>query len=107
MDQTLREIGVSDLRVGKKIKAMASAFYGRIGAYDEALDSPDPARLTAALRRNVYAAVEPEADSVAALAAYVRRAEVAFAEVPFEQLLAGEVPAAAPPVRVATAQAKG
>jgi cytochrome b pre-mRNA-processing protein 3 len=35
MDQTLREMGVGDLSVGKKIKAMASSFYGRMQAYDE------------------------------------------------------------------------
>src|SRR3546814_5649296 len=42
MDQTLREIGVGDLSVGKKIKALASSFYGRVAAYEEGLDASDP-----------------------------------------------------------------
>ena len=34
MDQNLREMGVGDLAVGKRIKAMAKGFYGRLAAYD-------------------------------------------------------------------------
>jgi cytochrome b pre-mRNA-processing protein 3 len=97
MDQTLREIGISDLKVGKEIKYLAEAFYGRIGAYDAALDSPDAALLASALVRNVYAQVEPAAETVDALAAYVRRAEQALMEAPVEQLLKGEVALAALP----------
>ena len=90
MDQTLREIGISDLKVGKKIKEMASAFYGRIGAYDEAL-------LAAALQRNVYAQSEPAPEAVALLAAYVRRAEKALADAPAVDLFKGEVALATMP----------
>ena len=97
MDQTLREIGISDLKVGKKIKEMASAFYGRIGAYDEAIDSSDEALLAAALQRNVYAQSEPAPDAVALLAAYVRRAEKALADAPVADLFKGEVALAAMP----------
>lgn len=55
MDRNLREIGVGDLSVGKKIKKMASALYGRIGAYSTALVQPDPEKaLGEALKRNLY-----------------------------------------------------
>lgn len=91
MDQTLREIGISDLKVGKKIKEMASAFYGRIGAYDEALDSSDETLLSAALLRNVYAQSEPAPQAVARLAAYMRDAEKALADAPASDLFRGEV----------------
>ncbi len=37
MDQGMREAGVGDLGVSKKIRKMAEAFYGRAGAYDEVL----------------------------------------------------------------------
>ena len=42
MDMNLREMGVGDLSVGKKVKAMARAYYGRAKAYGEAL-APDAA----------------------------------------------------------------
>ena len=37
MDRSLREMGVSDIAVGKRVKHMAKAFYGRVAAYDEGL----------------------------------------------------------------------
>ena len=38
MDRSLREMGVGDLRVGRRVKTMVKAFYGRAAAYDAALD---------------------------------------------------------------------
>lgn len=102
MDLNLREMGVGDLSVGKRVKAMARAFYGRYKAYDAALDaegargpasdSPDSsATLEAALGRNVYGPHEPDRARLARLAAYVRAAEASLAGQPSESLLAGEV----------------
>ena len=34
MDRSLREIGVGDVSVGKKVRKMAEVFYGRVGAYE-------------------------------------------------------------------------
>ncbi|HCL48309.1 MAG TPA: hypothetical protein DHW86_02215, partial [Rhodobiaceae bacterium] len=42
MDQAMREAGVGDLGVGKKIRKMAQAYYGRAAAYDEALGKAAP-----------------------------------------------------------------
>ncbi|HEX7776830.1 MAG TPA: ubiquinol-cytochrome C chaperone family protein [Parvibaculum sp.] len=89
MDQTLREIGIGDLSVGKKIKTMAAAFYGRIAAYDAALADADPAALDQAIRRNVFAETEPKVDQVTVLAAYVRRAAAALAQQSDAALIAG------------------
>ncbi|WP_348234584.1 ubiquinol-cytochrome C chaperone family protein, partial [Salmonella enterica] len=42
LDDAFREIGVSDTSVGKKMKKLAGAFYGRLKAYDDAVASlPD------------------------------------------------------------------
>ncbi len=55
MDRNLREIGVGDLSVGKKVKKMASALYGRIDAYSTALVQKNPEQaLSQALIRNLY-----------------------------------------------------
>jgi cytochrome b pre-mRNA-processing protein 3 len=97
MDQTLREIGVGDLSVGKKIRTMASAFYGRVAAYDEGLAAADASMLADAIRRNVFADGETASGHAEALAAYVRRADEALAAQPDDALTAGEISFAAAP----------
>ena len=57
MDRSLREMGVGDLSVGKKVRKMAEVFYGRVAAYDQALAGPDGA-LEAAIARNVFPDVQ-------------------------------------------------
>lgn len=89
MDQSLREMGVGDLSVGKKIKTMAQAFYGRSAAYREALKE-DEAALARALKRNVFPESEPGAARLEALAAYVMREHRALAAQDLDALLAGE-----------------
>ena len=54
MDQTMRELGVGDLSVGKKIRKMAQAFYGRAAAYDNALATANPYALRDVLARNLF-----------------------------------------------------
>ena len=51
-DRMLREMGVGDTGVPKRMKAMAEAFGGRCAAYDDAFRSD---ALPRALARNVYA----------------------------------------------------
>ncbi len=57
MDDTLRERGVSDVKVPKEMKRVAEAFYGRQAAYRAALHGDNPQALPESLRRNVYAGV--------------------------------------------------
>jgi cytochrome b pre-mRNA-processing protein 3 len=54
MDSSLREMGVGDLTVGKKVRKIAESFYGRMDAYRQALDDSSQT-LTNAIARNVYA----------------------------------------------------
>ncbi len=54
MDRSLREMGVGDLTVPKRIKKMAEAFYGRLDAYVGAIDSGALPELQEAIRRNVF-----------------------------------------------------
>lgn len=55
MDSSLRELGIGDLSVPKKMKTMVSAFYGRTKVYDEAIAAGDRGLLAAALSRNIWA----------------------------------------------------
>ena len=53
MDFTLREMGVGDLGVGKRVRKMSEAFMGRLTAYDEALAESDADALCLAVARNL------------------------------------------------------
>ena len=98
MDQNLRELGVGDLAVGRRVKTMARGFYGRIKAYDEGLAQAVDADLIAALDRNLYATVAAEPAQIALMAGYVRRAAAAIAAQDTAALLAGR-PSFPPPPR--------
>ena len=96
LDRNLREMGTSDLSVGKKVKRLMEGFYGRLGAYEEALQSGDEG-LISVLRRNLYAAAAPDEAGPAGMARYVRRETEALAAQPVERLRAGELRFGAPP----------
>ncbi|MGH6883030.1 ubiquinol-cytochrome C chaperone family protein [Hypericibacter sp.] len=92
MDESLREIGVGDLSVGKRVKAMAKAFYGRAAAYEAALADPAPATLEEALARNLYGTLpDRQGLPLAAMAQYLRRAAAEVGAQPGASLLAGRV----------------
>jgi cytochrome b pre-mRNA-processing protein 3 len=52
LDHTLRQIGISDTAVPRRMKELAGAFLGRVRAYEDALARGDAAGLEAALSRN-------------------------------------------------------
>ena len=54
MDTTLREMGVGDLGVGKRVRVMWEAFHGRAAAYQLPLADRNSQRLAEALARNVW-----------------------------------------------------
>ena len=56
MDHNLREMGVGDLAVPKRMRSLGEAFYGRSGAYREALAADDAKTLVETLTRNIYPA---------------------------------------------------
>ncbi|MFG1417440.1 ubiquinol-cytochrome C chaperone family protein [Xanthobacter sp. V0B-10] len=97
MDGTLREMGVGDLSVPKKMKKIGAAFYGRAAAYDAALAAQENTLLETALARNILEAdTGAAADHSRALAAYVRAAVRALAAAPFETLARGALDLPAP-----------
>ena len=91
MDINLREMGVSDLSVGKRVKRMWEAFHGRAQAYEAALDAGDPAALAAALQRNVWRVEGEPTPAAHRLAAHAMRAAAALDAQPISALLRGEV----------------
>ncbi|WP_439814396.1 ubiquinol-cytochrome C chaperone family protein [Zavarzinia sp. CC-PAN008] len=101
MDQSLREMGVGDLSVGKKVKQMAQAYLGRVAAYDQALgeggEGEADGALAQALRRNIYRQGEPQESYVTGIEAYVRREIAHLSTVPDGTFLAGRIPFSGPP----------
>ncbi|MGL4242237.1 MAG: ubiquinol-cytochrome C chaperone family protein [Beijerinckiaceae bacterium] len=68
LDLALREIGIGDVSVPKKVKALGAAFYGRLAAYDAALaEDAGASDLEAALARNVLE--RPDAPGLASVLA--------------------------------------
>lgn len=96
MDRSLREMGVGDLGVSRRIKAMGEAFYGRAGAYEAALDDGDGA-LAEALARNVFGTVDVDDRQIGAMMAYVRRHVSQLASQPGGDLLEGTITFGSPP----------
>jgi len=92
MDRSLREMGVGDLKVGRRVKVMVKAFYGRAAAYEEALNEPgDGVAMATAVRRNIFGTVEPDETCVAAMVGYVKRAAASLDAQPDGPMLSGKV----------------
>lgn len=90
LDNALRELGVGDLSVGRKMRKLGEAFYGRCKSYEGALAVlPDEAPLQALIARTVYA--EADASAAPRLVAYVLAQRAALAALPLERLLGGDV----------------
>ncbi|KQQ30714.1 ubiquinol-cytochrome C chaperone [Methylobacterium sp. Leaf123] len=95
LDASLRELGIGDMGVPKRIKKLGASFYARAGAYGVALDAGDRAGLAETLARNVLDGVEPEA--AGPLASYVEAAAAALGAQDLDGLL-GEGPRFPEPV---------
>jgi cytochrome b pre-mRNA-processing protein 3 len=97
MDLNLREMGVSDMIVGKRMKRLWEAFHGRAVAYEAALDGGDRAALADALARNLWRCAEPgmvdgnPGEAAHRLAALGFEQAAHLATQPLAALAAGEV----------------
>lgn len=91
LDDDMRQLGVSDITVPKKIKKAASAAYGRFEAYAAALEANDPAALAAALIRNVYDGDASRSAEAAKLADHTMGAAAALRGQSANRVMAGDV----------------
>ncbi|HWC62998.1 MAG TPA: ubiquinol-cytochrome C chaperone family protein [Rhizomicrobium sp.] len=91
-DEALREQGVSDIGMGRRMKAIANAFYGRLAAYDRA-DGRDA--MAAALAFNVWRGQglgQPAGENARALARYVETMRAALTRSQANRLEFGALP---------------
>ena len=90
MDQALREMGVGDVAVPKRMKKLAAAWNGRVRAYDAALAAGDTDALAEAIARNVLTEAKDRSGAIA-LATHVVDVDAALAAHPLDRLLAGHI----------------
>ncbi|MDO1581776.1 ubiquinol-cytochrome C chaperone family protein [Rhizobium oryzicola] len=88
VDHSIRELGVGDQSVPKRMKKLAGMFYGRVESYGKALDTADNAMLAEALQRNIHPGAT-EAPDMTGLARWMIEAEAALAEVPEDDIARG------------------
>jgi cytochrome b pre-mRNA-processing protein 3 len=87
MDSQLRQSGVGDLMVGKRVGKLMATLGGRVGALRETLPAGGAA-LAEAVARNVSLL---EGASPAPLADELLRFHAAISDVPFDRLVAGKL----------------
>lgn len=86
LDDTLRELGVGDLAIAKKMRKLGEALYGRMKTHEVALRADDEHGLAESLARNIY---ETEEATIARpLARYALTTRRALAAQSLEQVLA-------------------
>ena len=89
MDRSLREMGVTDIGIPKKIQKMGNIFFGLLAAMNEAMDRRDSAALAAVLARNIFD--EGEGDHVQSLAAYMLAQDDVLAAQSADAIMAGTI----------------
>ena len=73
LDDNLREMGVGDMAVPRRMRSFGEAFYGRQAAYRAALSAADERELEKAISRNIFGIVGVD-DKAVPLARYMRAA---------------------------------
>lgn len=86
MDQSLREMGVGDLSVGKRVKDMGKALLGRIEAYDKAF-SAEYSDIEDTIVRNIYRGHPPDLNQIRRLIKYSRGTIENLTLIPKEEIL--------------------
>ncbi|MBD0416576.1 ubiquinol-cytochrome C chaperone family protein [Oryzicola mucosus] len=90
VDHSLREFGIGDAGVPKRMKKLARMFYGRTASYADAIDASDAPALAAALARNVRPEAKDWPES-AELADYVFRTVHALANQRTDDICSGRL----------------
>lgn len=91
LDTNLRAAGVSDIRIGKQMKKRVADIYGRIEAYDSALDGSDMEALKDSLDRNLFQDTESRPEDLATLADYLHGQWLHISGVSVDDIVAGDL----------------
>lgn len=92
MDAALREAGVGDQTVPKRIAKMTQVFYGRTGAFEEALASAEVEKsLASVIERNLFADLDANGHQHG-LAAYMSQQHQHLRQLPWESVAKAGAP---------------
>ena len=83
-DNSLRELGVGDLSVGKKVKKMIEGFYGRVEAYEKEFSSKTQAFRV--LKRNLYGTTSPSINQIEYMWKYILRLNQYLDKVSYSEI---------------------
>ena len=88
-DLSLREMGVGDMGIGRRVKQMVQALHGRIEAYEisEVWDQSEVSKLREAISRNLYGTCQPQGTCVEKMLDYVARAWEGLSKQSVSQIL--------------------
>lgn len=90
VDHSLRELGIGDSGVPKRMKKLARMFYGRVESYDKALENNDQTELATALARNIRPDSADWIGGGVALANYVEQVVLLLETQPDDVLASGK-----------------
>lgn len=89
IDHSIRELGIGDVGVPKRMKKLAGMFYGRLESYSAALDAGDRAALAVALLRNIHPGATANMQDMTALASWMFDAEADLSAQPEDRISTG------------------
>lgn len=95
IDHSIRELGIGDQGVPKRMKKLAGMFYGRLESYALALDAVDRETLAQGLARNIHPEAA-DAPSMLGLADWMVGAEAALSSLSEEDIARGSAVTPAP-----------
>ena len=89
MDGSMRELGIGDVVVGKKVGKLMGALGGRIGAFRDGLEGGGD--FEAAVARNIFRGAPPSEEALAFVAGGLRAVHARLGEAPLAHLLEGRL----------------
>jgi cytochrome b pre-mRNA-processing protein 3 len=89
LDRSLREMGIGDVGVAKRMKKLMSAFYGRVLAYEKAMAAMDDKEILRVLDRNLFAASDTDLPRLISMRAYLVEQQGHLAEASLEKIMQG------------------
>lgn len=89
IDYSIRELGIGDNGVPKRMKKLAGMFYGRLESYAAAMDRNDREALAQALRRNIYPGPRDDAPDMLGLAGWMMTAETHLSGISEAEIATG------------------
>lgn len=91
IDHSIRELGIGDAGVPKRMKKLASMFYGRVNSYGNAIDNQDSDELCAALVRNLYPENKDTKLEMNTLSNYIISTDAELHNITHDTMLQGQL----------------